>query len=86
MREEEMFIAVAGMIAGVFIVRFFTQMVVRVVSHWRDVSLKMRLADAGMSADQIEAVVLAGRFEQPRRCLTAVDKTHRPKPVYAHNQ
>lgn len=84
MREEELMVAIAGMVAGVVIFRFLTTMATRVICHWRDVSLKIRMIESGMSGDEIEQVVLAGRYEAPRRSGKLQEAKQRPKPAYAN--
>jgi hypothetical protein len=82
MREEEMIIAIAGMVTAVLILRLITRAVTRMFCHWRDVALKAKLVDAGMDRIQIEHVVLVGRYEQTCSKELASAK-HRPKAVYA---
>jgi hypothetical protein len=70
MRDEEAFIVIAIMAGISFMVvsGIVCRSIVRMVSHWRDVSLKLQLVERGFTPDQIEQVVLAGRWEQgPRR-------------------
>ena len=55
-------LAVICVLGGPFLVAalaIVSKSVERAFRHSRDVSLKMRLADAGMSADEIERVVRA---------------------------
>ena len=74
MHDEEMAIAVVAIVFGVPMVIITTSIVVKgivkVMCHWRDVSLKIRLAERGMPAYEIEQVVQAGRVDKmavPRR-------------------
>lgn len=65
MREEEMSIAIIAIVFGCPLLgvlgSVFLRALARVVCHWRDVQLKIRLADQGMSAHEIQQVVQAGR-------------------------
>ncbi len=83
MREEEAFVALAGMVLAFFIIRQFTMMATRIVCHWRDVSLKLRMVDAGLGSDEIERVVLVGRFEEPKKSKRKTGKEMKQKPIYA---
>jgi hypothetical protein len=62
MREEEVFLAIAGMVAGIIVVRILAQAAIRIFCHWNDVRLKLKLIDAGMSSSEIHAVVNSGSF------------------------
>jgi hypothetical protein len=46
---------------------------VRVVCHWRDVSLKMRLVERGMDPLDIEQIVNAGRWENNSRAAKPIE-------------
>lgn len=59
--HEEVLMILFGMPLAAFIVFITFHSLVRICCHWRDVSLKIRLAERGMSAVEIEQVVLAGR-------------------------
>lgn len=60
--EEAAIIAVVfGIPAGVVIACTFFGSVTKVFCHWRDVALKMKLAERGFSSHEIETIVLAGR-------------------------
>jgi hypothetical protein len=84
MHEEEVFIAIAGMVTGILVLRIIANAATRVFCHWRDVALKMRLVEAGLDAVQIEQIVLAGRYEQKRSKEVAAINKQRPKAVYAN--
>lgn len=58
------FVLVAGVVF-VIVVNIVMQSIVKLFCHSRDVTLKIRMVDAGMPADEIERIVLAGR--PPRR-------------------
>jgi hypothetical protein len=65
MREEEMAIAIIAMVFGFPLMGVLGSVLLRsltrVACHWRDVQLKIRLAEQGMSASEIQQVVQAGR-------------------------
>ena len=71
MHDEEMAIACTAIVFGtpmlIIVASIFIKGLVRVVCHSRDVSLKIRLAERGMSAPEIEQIVRAGRFDEPSR-------------------
>ena len=61
MHEEEMIMAIGAMITAVFVIRIIAGAITRIVCHWCDASLKMRLVESGMGAKEIEQVILAGK-------------------------
>ena len=54
-------IVLFGCLFGVVAIQIIAKTLAQVVSHWRDVSLKMRMIDAGFSPYDIEQVLNAGR-------------------------
>ena len=68
MREEEMSIAIIAIVFGCPLLGVLGSVLLRsltrVACHWRDVQLKIRLAEQGMSAYEIQQVVQAGRGNQ----------------------
>ena len=68
MREEEMAIAIIAIVFGFPLLGVLGSVLLRslarVACHWRDVQLKIRLAEQGMSAFEIQQVVQAGRGNQ----------------------
>ncbi len=64
MRDATGLIAVCLLFGGpmlVWLISTIADAIVRVNCHTKDTQLKMRLAKAGMSAEDIERIVLAGR-------------------------
>jgi hypothetical protein len=45
----------------VFIVHIMAKSLVQIVCHWKDVDLKVRLVERGMTPAEIEQVICAGR-------------------------
>lgn len=78
-------IVIASIVGSFFMMRTVVRGLVQIVCHWRDVSLKMRLVDQGVGADEIERIVLAGRGSEtlPPAPEPAVKKP-RPATVYAN--
>ncbi len=48
----------------VFIVHILAKSMVQMVCHWKDVDLKIRLVERGMTPAEIEQVLDAGRYEK----------------------
>ena len=74
MHDEEMAIAVVAIVFGcpmlVIISSIVMKGIVRILCHWRDVSLKIRLAERGMTALEIESIVSAGRLDSKGRVIS----------------
>jgi hypothetical protein len=87
MREEEVMVAIAGMIAGVLAVRIMAQAAIRIVCHWNDVRLKLRLVEAGISAPEIEQIVWAApprkKFWKRKKDTATPDKKLEKQYGYA---
>ncbi len=68
MHDEEMIVAISitGIIGVIIIVNAICRTTTRVLCHWADTTLKMRLVSAGMTADEIEQVVVASRYPWKR--------------------
>ena len=81
MRGDEVFVVICAMIAGVFVVKILANTVSRTICHWCDVSLKMRLVEAGMAPKEIEQVLLAGKkrkgWRQACKAAKAVEKEYK---------
>ena len=48
----------------VFIVHILAKSLVQIVCHWKDVDLKVRLVERGMTPAEIEQVISAGRLQK----------------------
>jgi hypothetical protein len=60
MREEEVFVTLAAMVLAFLIIRVLARAVTRIICHWHDTQLKIRLVEAGISSREIEQIVGAG--------------------------
>ena len=49
---------------GVIALQILAKAVTRVICHWRDVSLKMQMIEAGFGPSEIEQVMNSGRWEK----------------------
>jgi hypothetical protein len=57
----------------VFIVHILAKSMVQMVCHWKDVDLKIRLVERGMTPAEIERVLDAGRYEKAHGKKPPVD-------------
>ena len=70
--ETALMIPLAAILAPMAIALVYVVLnaVSKTICHWRDVSLKIRLAEQGLSSDEIERIVIAGRGTSMRACKT----------------
>lgn len=73
MRDEEILIPIVAIGGPLLLVAYniTAKTLSRVVCHWRDTTLKIRLAETGFSPTEIERVVSASSRESGRRAQNA---------------
>ena len=81
MDEEFVILGIFGGFFFLLAFHVFVKGCERVLSQWRDVSLKMRLVEEGFRADEIEQVVNAGR--RLRKCAKPKHQPPVREPAFA---
>lgn len=76
---------IASAITAVSVCHIVSRAVTRGVRHWREVTLKIRLLEAHMSADEIVRIVNAGRGKpDSREASPKREKPSKPAPVWSN--